>query len=402
MSYIRAASIAWTLCVLLIALTAVGLVLTFAGPTAPRTAAVFTKIVLEALIPLVFGGVGAVIIARLPFNTIGWLLMLVALGWTSGGVITGYLPYRLGGSSEPNTVTLLLIWFTGWAWWVLIGPLLSILVLFPTGRPPTPRWRWVVGAIVALFTTFLLLVTLSETLQAPEYNLRVSNPIGILPQRIFNALFVPWILGLSITVTSCVAAVFVRYRRAAVQERTQIKWFLYACSLFLIVYLIAAFEADTLGTWFDVVFNLPFLIIPASIGIAILRYRLYDIDIIIRRTLLYGVLSTILAAIYVGSVIVLQRVVQPLTGSAQSDLVTVVSTLTIVALFGPLRQRLQQVIDRRFYRRKYDAAQTLESFSARLRDETDLGQLTGDLVGAIQQTVQPEHIGLWLNRSQRR
>jgi hypothetical protein len=179
-------------------------------------------------------------------------------------------------------------------------------------------------------------------------------------------------------------ALFVRYRRANDTERKQIKWLLYACAVFLVVF-VGGFVSGLGGTaslggyiW-GVLFGLSVITLPAAIGIAILKYRLYDIDVIIRRTLIYSVLPALLAGIYIGSVIVLQPLLRPLVGT-ETELATVASTLVIAALFQPLRRRTQNVTDRRFYRRKYDAQQTLQALSVRMRDETDLTQLRGEIV----------------------
>ena len=406
MRYSKAPALASFLFALVVGLTPIKLAIIFTGPNAPDSTAMLTKTLLESVIPLVFGMVGALIVARQPRNTIGWLLMLIALGWAAGDIPTSYLPYALATSSEPSVATLVLLWFVGWGWWLLIGPLLLILVLFPTGRLPSPRWRWVIIAIATLFGIFLLGVTFSETLQAPESNVRFPNPIGIIPERVFmDFISVPWTVMLLTTASMCVAAVVVRFRHAATKERAQIKWFLYACAVFLSMYVVTGWLVNTTtGTtahaWGVILFDLALLTIPSSIGIAILRHRLYDIDIIIRRTLIYGALTAMLAAIYVGSVVVLQRLVQTLSGGAQSEIVTVISTLTIVALFQPLRLRIQTITDRRFFRRKYDAARTLDAFSGRLRNETDLQMLTSDMVNVVEETLQPAHVSLWLRDSQ--
>jgi hypothetical protein len=238
----------------------------------------------------------------------------------------------------------------------------------------------------------------------PETDVLLPNPLGFIPGSVIIFFFgVPWAIMLLTTVAMCVAAVFVRYRRAAAQERVQIKWFLYACVVFMVIYPLGFFLADDvlLDVWSSIVFDLAILTFPTSIGIAILHYRLYDIDIIIRRTLIYSVLTALLALIYFGSVVVLQSFVWLLTGDTQSDLVTIAATLAIAALFQPVRRRIQAVIDRRFYRRKYDAQQTLQAFSVKMRDETDLDQLTGDLVQVAQATLQPAHVSVWLRELER-
>jgi ABC-type Co2+ transport system permease subunit len=198
----------------------------------------------------------------------------------------------------------------------------------------------------------------------------------------------------------CALALFVRYRRANDTEREQIKWLLYACAVFVVVF-VGGFVDGVAGSnsvggyiW-GILFGLSVVMLPAAIGIAILRYGLYDIDVVINRTLVYGSLTATLVALYFVGIVVLQRFFVLLTGQ-QSTLAVVASTLLIAALFNPLRRRIQSLIDRSFYRRKYDAAKTLEGFSMKLRDETDLEALRGDLVGVVRQTMQPAHVSLWL------
>jgi hypothetical protein len=181
-----------------------------------------------------------------------------------------------------------------------------------------------------------------------------------------------------------------RLRRATGVKRQQLKWFVYAVALFALVFPPSVI---VFGDGRLIVFLLP--LVPASAGIAILRYRLFDIDILINRTLVYGSLTALLAATYLGGVVGLQSVLRALTGQ-KSQLAVVASTLAIAALFSPLRRRVQAFVDRRFYRRKYDAAKTLEAFNARLREETDLQALSNDLVGVARSTMQPSHASLWL------
>ncbi|HJZ46348.1 MAG TPA: ferredoxin reductase family protein, partial [Roseiflexaceae bacterium] len=222
---------------------------------------------------------------------------------------------------------------------------------------------------------------------------RLHNPLGIVPDSVIERFFSgPWSIMLLTTVACCVAAVFVRYRRAAAQERAQIKWFLYACALFLIIYPIGSFVSSN-DCW-SIVFDLMVLTIPTSIGIAILRYRLYDIDIIIRRTLVYSTLTLTLGLVYLGCIVVSRTLIAPYIGG--SDVAIVASTLAIAALFTPLRRRIQNIIDKRFYRRKYDAAKVLAAFGATARDETDLERLTAELLRVVDATMQPESVGLWL------
>jgi hypothetical protein len=199
-----------------------------------------------------------------------------------------------------------------------------------------------------------------------------------------------------------------RYRRSGGEERQQIKWIAFAASVVVVVYAIAVIASlvfpeeswTTAGSvwWLNLLTYVvlsSFTLVPIAVGIAILKYRLYDVDLLINRTLVYGALTAILAAIYFGGIVVLQRVFVALTGE-KSTLAVVASTLVIAAVFNPLRRRVQAFVDRRFYRKKYDAAKTLETFSAKLRDETDLEALSDDLVGVVRETMQPAHVSLWL------
>jgi hypothetical protein len=348
--------------------------------------------------PLVFAVVAALILSRQPRNTIGWLLMVAVGAFVVGGPIESYIEHLAPSAPAPALPLLLAVWFSNWGWLLLIFPLLLILLLFPNGRPPTPRWRWVSVAAIAWATLFVLLATFSQKLTTPD---RVfDNPIGVLRQGTIQLLAGVWIAGLLVLVVACSVALFVRYRRTNDTEREQIKWLLYACALFLVVYLGGTVSgvggSSSIGGYiWGVFFGLSLMTLPAAIGIAILRYRLYEIDVVINRTLVYGPLTALLALVYVGSVVGLQAIFRALSAQ-ESTLAIVASTLTIAALFGPLRRRVQALVDRRFYRRKYDARRTLEIFSATLRDETDLEALNGELVGVVSETMQPEHVSLWL------
>jgi hypothetical protein len=233
----------------------------------------------------------------------------------------------------------------------------------------------------------------------------VQNPLGT---EGFSDVYDIVLTMLPLLYAPVAYSLFVRLRRAGEVERQQIKWFVFAAVATIGGVIVAYMIPDTFDTppWFDwtgyavVVATTP--AIPVSIGIAILRYRLFDVDRIINRALVYGALSVTLALLYFGGVSLTQIALRALTGEEQqSQLVIVASTLLIAALFNPLRRRIQDAIDRRFYRNKYDAAKTLEEFSVKLRDETDLGALSNDLVGVVRETMQPEHVSLWLRPSDR-
>jgi hypothetical protein len=227
----------------------------------------------------------------------------------------------------------------------------------------------------------------------------IRNPLGVVGfTSIYTALL--YIIS-TVALGAVVLSVFMRLRHAIGVEREQIKWFAYAAAGSVIATGLAYLIPRVVDTplWFErmgFALNIAFIpAIPIAIGIAILRYRLYDIDIIINRTLVYGSLTAMLIALYSVGIVVLQRVFVFLTGE-QSTLAVVASTLLITALFNPLRRRIQSFIDRRFYRRKYDAAKTLKGFSAQLRDETNLDALSDDLVGVVRETMQPAHVSLWI------
>jgi hypothetical protein len=360
----------------------------------------------EALIsgaaPMVFAIVAALIVSRQPRNALGWVLMVPVGVYVVSGPIASYIESLGPSSAEPTLLILLMAWFSSWNWLLLIFPLVYIPLLFPNGRPPTPRWRWISVAAIAWATLFVLLATLSQQIHtntAPD--IVFDNPIGVLGIDTVERLVGVWIVGLLALAVACAVALFVRYRRANETEREQIKWLLYACALFLVVY-VGGFVSGLGGTasvggyiW-EVFFGLSVIALPAAIGIAILRYRLYDIDVVINRTLVYGPLTATLVALYFGGIVLLQRLFVLLTGQ-KSTLAIVASTHLIAALFNPLRTRLQSFIDRRFFRSKYDARKTLETFSAKLRDETDLEALNDDLVGVVSETMQPAYVSLWLH-----
>ncbi len=383
----RATWLAWGLCVLVLALIACAVVF-----AALNNSSVWSK---TFLIPVALAAVvGGMIASHRPTNLVGWLISGHALCFALGeftrqyalyGIITapGALPLARVMASPPYW-----IWFPG-----LILGIAFLPLYFPNGRLVSRRWRLVV--LLAIFAGAI--ATSFAALQPNDGETQgIPNPLGIDDLQRFERFgFLIGALWLSVGFASVVSLV-VRFRRARSEERQQIKWLMYALVLLiayelirqLILYLLDFTVPPNLG---DVVFGSLWV----AIAIAILRYRLYDIDIIINRTLVYGILTALLAAIYFSSVVVLQKILSPLIGG-NDQLAIVASTLAVAALFNPLRRRIQSFIDRRFYRSKYDAAKTLEAFSAKLRDETDLDALSDDLVGVVRETMQPSHVSLWL------
>jgi hypothetical protein len=348
-----------------------------------------------------FAVVGALLVAKRPTNLIGWIMAAVALVVGLGLVGDAYAAYVVTTRGQPDLLAVVGAWTQGWYWYLLLSlALIYLPLLFPDGRLPSQRWLPI--AVIAGIGTLGMVVLgmLTDTLRGTIIRYKIDNPIGIeglAPVEKLPAFSVLSVLILGIGTIGAAASVVVRFRRARGIERQQIEWFLYAAAL-LLLFPVAVLGSDFLPEIISsVVLGLPLVALPMAIGIAVLRYRLYDIDVVINRTLVYGALTAMLALVYFGGVTATQTIFRTLTGQEQQPQLTiVVSTLVIAALFNPLRRRIQSFIDRRFYRRKYDAAKTLEAFSARLRDETDLDALRDDLVGVVRETMQPAHVSLWL------
>ena len=287
MSRRAAAWLVWSLYGLIICLSTIWSWVLLIGQDGSRNALYLAS---EALIslaaPVVFAIVAALIVSHQPRNTVGWVLMVPVGLYVVGGPIEGYSERLTPSSSEPTVALLLIAWFNNWNWLLLIFPLLFIPLLFPNGHPPTPRWRWVGVAAIAWAALFVLLAALPQQINATTPpNVVVDNPIGVLGNETVERLVGVWIVGLLALALACAVALFVRYRRANETEREQIKWLLYACAVFLVVYVVG-FASGLGGTsslggyiW-GVFFGLSVIALPAAIGIAILRYRLYDIDVV--------------------------------------------------------------------------------------------------------------------------
>jgi hypothetical protein len=285
-------------------------------------------------------------------------------------------------------------WIYSWVWVPALGVIVFLPLLFPNGRLPSPRWRPFAWLTVLLAAVGTIMAAISP---GPGVGLSIRNPLGIESLPDLNEQLQALMFAL---IFVAAASLVWRMRYAGGVERQQIKWVAYAGALAggasLPTYTIL--EAVDLR-WLHMVGYVPALIgiigVPLAVGIAILRYRLYEIDILINRTLVYSSLTATLVALYFGVILVLQRLFVVLTGE-KSTLAVVASTLLIAALFNPFRRRIQRVVDRRFYRRKYDARKTLEAFSAHLRNDTDLKTLSDNLVGVVRETMQPAHVSLWL------
>jgi hypothetical protein len=343
--------------------------------------------------------VGALIASHRPENPIGWLFLAAALFY--GIEIAGeeYAIYALFTNPGSLPLGAELAWLTEWIWAPGYGIILVFLpLLFPDGHPPSRRWRWV-GWLGGL--SIGLICVLTSIVFWPERGPALLQQLGGFGGQVeqWRSGVSEWVLtlgGLMLLLAGlgAVISLFVRFRRARGDERQQIKWFASAAALTLAWIIVAEQQSGEIVALSGL---LVIASIPVATGIAILRYRLYDIDRIINRTLVYGPLTAALAAVYLGSVATAQTVFRALTGQEeQPQLAVVVSTLAIAALFHPLRRGIQTFMDRRFYRRKYDAAKTLEAFSAKLRDEPDLDRIAGELADVVRKTMQPSHVSLWL------
>jgi hypothetical protein len=337
---------------------------------------------------------GGLIASRRPENLYGWLWLGFGLAFTLLLFAEVYAAYALvaqpGLLPAARTVGTVVAG-VGWTAGTTLVPFL--LLMFPTGRLPSHRWRIVAWAVVVAGATALVVgpfVPSEDNFVPIENPLGVGGTIGV----VITALTYGAVLVVLIAIVPSALSLVLRFRRAGGVERQQLKWFAYA-ALLLVTEFSVQFFYEPPGAWDILVEVLPFIVLYVAVGVAILRHRLYDIDLIINRTLVYGSLTATLVGVYFGGIVVLQRLFVVLTGE-KSTLAVVASTLAIAALFNPLRRRVQGLVDRRFYRRKYDARRTLETFSTTLRDETDLEALNGEVVGVVRETMQPAHISLWL------
>jgi hypothetical protein len=386
----RATVLAWSLWGLFIGLIVVGKVFQYLSHVPGQTSGSDYVLLVGFVL---FPTVGAVIASRRPENAIGWLY--IAIGLTGFGAFAGneYAIYAFHAhprGGQGGAFALEIIGNT--LWYPTLGMLATFaLLLFPTGHLPSRRWRpvaWLAGAAITLIS----LVFLFEP--GPLDKGLPDNPLGIQgAKQMLNVLTSVGGFLLMGTCVLSVASIFVRVRGARGDERQQLKWFVYA-ALVLLVAVVFGISAN--GRYAsDYVFAVGVGVIPLAAGIAILKYRLYDIDRVINRTLVYGAVSVLLGAIYAGLAVGLGS----FTGRDNS-VVIAGSTLVVAALFSPARRRTQGFIDRRFYRRKYDAVRTLEAFTARLRDEVDLDDLQVHLLDVVRDSMQPAHASLWLRTAE--
>lgn len=344
--------------------------------------------------------VAAVVATKLPRNAVGWLMAGGALTVAFHLFVTGYASYAI--ETDPGSLPFGMVaaWMSLWVGSPALALFITVLLLFPNGRLLSPRWE----PLLWLLAASALLVTLGFAAKpGPIDNIpSVHNPVsfwgGLVLYRLSDTVFQTIV---TLVALAAIVSLFVRMRRATGAERQQLKWFVYAVAMFPVLFSMAMALDAILDVQLGrgdhfvdfLLIMLGAALVPIAMGVSILRYRLYDIDVVINKTLVYVSLTAVLAACYLALIVLLQRVL-PL--ARDSDVAVAASTLAVAALFQPLRLRVQALIDRRFYRHKYDAAETLGRFSGRLRDQVELDTLSRELVGAVARTMQPSHVSLWL------
>jgi hypothetical protein len=339
---------------------------------------------------LVFSAIGLLVARVRRRNVIGWIFLGSGAFWVLGALIEGYAQVVLReGAPDVLGVASLAGWFIRWGWVPAVMPaVLFVPMFFPTGRLLSRRW-WPLP-VVALFGAVATAASIALNPGEDERLPGIANPYGIDAPWV-GVLFVIGFGAMLLALAVAAASLVIRMRRGSQLERQQLKVLFLAVLVWPVLVVLSL-----VGIEWPVVDVLGLLALPVAIGVAILRYRLYDIDVLINRAIVYGALSALLAATYFGAAVLLGALLRPF--AAESELAVAGSTLAVVVLFAPLRSRIQRLVDERFYRAKYDAARTLDAFSARLRDQVDLDALERDVLGILDQTVQPAHAGLWLRK----
>jgi hypothetical protein len=395
--------LAWTLWMFSAGCVVAGVILRFLNSSTP-TVGERNSLVFDAgffLLFVAFATVGALVASRRPRNPIGWIFCVMGLSTPLAAASEEYALYALvarEGALPGGEATAWIAALAGGP--VMFSMLAFVFLLFPGGRLLSRRWRpvvWLNFLAIALGLAWNFSPGPIENLGL----LVVENPLGVAGVGVFLEPLgaVGFLLALAAVIAGA-ASLIVRLRRSRGEERQQLKWFVFAGALFCAVSatgpILWSLPPSPATAWvWPLLFLLAVGAIALAAGIAILKHNLYDIDLIINRTLVYASLTASLALVYLGSVIGLQFFFRTMTGG-DSQLAVVASTLVIAALFNPLRRRIQNFIDRRFYREKYDAAKTLEAFSARARSETSLDALDETLISAVEDALRPSHASLWL------
>ena len=351
------------------------------------------SLVASVVFVLAFGVVGPLIASRKPANPIGWIMCVAGLAYGVGSACVVYVESVDASDPSPGALAVSAMWVSSWVWIVGIAPVVTfVLLLFPDGHLPTRRWRpAIVGAGAGLALNALGIAFTPGRFE----DLAVENPLGIPGANVVAAAGGALLVC---TALASIASLVFRYRRGRHEQRQQLKWLTYAAGLvgavLLSLLVVESVVSSDTTELVNVAVTGSLAAVPIAIGIAILRHGLYDVDLVINRTLVYGGLTATLAATYLGMVLLLQLALSPLT--EDSDLAIAGSTLAVAGLVRPARRRIQGLVDRRFFRRRYDAVRTLDGFGARLRDEIELDSIGSELRAVVADTMQPAHVSLWL------
>jgi hypothetical protein len=340
-----------------------------------------------------FFAVGAIVLLRRPGHALGAIFAAAGLSAILTNFCDAYARLSIVDHRSLPGATIA-AWLQNWTWFIPLALIGTFgFLLFPSGTLPTPRWKWV--AIAAAAGTTIMLFGMAFSSEALDGFPQVDNPVGFIGDPFRGAMLGVAFFSVAVAAVSSAVSVIVRYVRARGDERLQLKWVVYAVVMMVAVNLLLPVVGGEVseGTG-NLIFAVMLLLLPCASGVAILKYRLYEIDLIINRTLVYGASTGLLAGTYLALVFLLQPLFASFTGG--SDIAIAASTLAVAAMFRPLRARVQTFIDARFYRRKFDSQQTLDAFNRHLRDEIDISTLVDQLTSVVSETMQPTHVTLWL------
>jgi hypothetical protein len=353
------------------------------------------------IVPIVFAMLSALIIARQPGNRVGWLMMIIALSVGISNFIDYLLtPYTIAPPAHLTAGLWLMLFLRGSSWVPSIFPIFLIPLYFPTGHPPTPRWHWVTRLALGMMLAFYVLASLTTIFETPNWS--IPNPIGVIPASFWESGFMLiWTAGLVAVVAGSVASLYVRYRRTGSSERQQIKVLLLAGTLFLIIYAFMAFTASesengTLSGWVSIVFLFAILGIPAAIAVAIFRYRLWDLDVVINRALIYGPLTTLMAGTFAMVIALTSELTKEALGDQSKALGAAISAVIVAVVFQPLRSRIEAFVDKHFYPQKLDLASGLVEVMPEYWSFLNREKLMRLAMGHVRDVLGTEHAAFYL------
>jgi len=351
-------------------------------------------------LPLIFSVLAALIISRQPGNRVGWLMMVIALAQGTGSVLNWVLePLAAAPPSSLTAGIWLLLFVRGAGWVPVIFPVFLIPLYFPTGRPPTPRWRWVARLNIGMMVTFTVLAALTATIDTPNWS--IPNPIGFIPESFWEGGFMlVWTAGLITAIGGSVASLYVRYRKASSVERQQIKVLLLAGVLFGVFFTASALlsngDAFSENGWLDLLFVLTILGLPVAIAIAIFRYRLWDLDVVINRALIYGPLTTFMAGTFAMVIALTSELTKEVLGDQSKALGAAISAVIVAVVFQPLRSRIEAFVDKHFYPQKLDLASGLVEVMPEYWSFLDRETLMGLAMEHVRGVLGTEHAAFYL------